>query len=106
MQEICVNVDDWEQLRERTIPISLSLAFQDDLTILNESAEISVGAFQTCFQVAANEDIFVEDDEVFTVVIDLSNSNDMVNINATLVIISDNDGEGVFNTHTGISVIV
>ena len=57
---------------------------------------ISVGAFQTCFQVVANEDVFVEGDEVFTIFVKSANPNDMTSTNATLATITDNDGKAVF----------
>ena len=65
------------------------------MTIFNESTIISVGAFQTCIQIVANEDEFVEGDEGFTVFVELTDPDDVVGTNGTLITITDNDGEDV-----------
>ena len=52
---------------------------------------IPPGDSEACFQLLAVDDETVEDDELFTVVVETGNSNDILNETAT-IIMSDNDG--------------
>ena len=47
---------------------------------------------QACFQLVAIDDTIVESEEVFTLIIEASNSNDIVSGNVTVVIV-DNDSK-------------
>ena len=68
----------------------LLFVVEGDYNITNQPAVIPVGVSQTCFQLVTIDDIIVETDEGFTLVVEASNSNDMVVGNATFFI-SDND---------------
>lgn len=52
---------------------------------------INPGMFQTCFDVEAVDDVFVEGDEVVIAIAEARNVNDIVIANATITI-GDNDG--------------
>ena len=65
-----------------------------NLQNVNDSTVIPLGAFQTCFEIEATDDHFVENDELFTLVVEAINPNDLVSTNAT-IIISDNDGKNM-----------
>ena len=63
-----------------------------DFLVVNTSTIIPPGVFEACLQLVAIDDEIVEDSEVFTVVVEAMNPNDMVNGTAS-IIISDNDGK-------------
>ena len=67
-------------------------AVESDYNIINQPAVIPVGVSDACFQLAAIDDMIIEDDENFTLVIETTNSNDKIVGKATFLI-SDNDGK-------------
>ena len=62
----------------------------DDYVVINPPAVIPIGESDLCFQLLAIDDEIVENEEEFILIIELSNPNDRVIENATIVI-SDND---------------
>lgn len=63
---------------------------------------IPSGLYEACFQVRAVDDDIIEDTELFTVMVETSNANDVVN-GTTLMIISDNDGNIKGNNYKDLS---
>ena len=67
-------------------------AAPSDLILMDLMAVIPPGASETCFQLQAVDDEIVEDNELFMVMVEAVNPNDVINRTA-LVMITDNDGE-------------
>ena len=124
MKETCVILDD-EKVREREIDVSLTIMpknissgrfyfitmtiihifivflLVDDFNVSNQQVVIPIGWTLACLAVAAIDDMIVESEELLTLVFTTENSNDFVNKNTTVVVISDNDG----NTKTFNAII-
>ena len=72
----------------------LQFTGKDDLNITNQPVVIPNGVSEACFQLVAVDDGVVESNETFTLVVEATNSNDMVEENTT-VVISDNDRKNI-----------
>ena len=101
-----------EQILERTVPLSFlflldsvtSSKYQGacilcefnilicpgDFNVINQPAEISIGASEACFQLEAVDDDIVEAEEEFTLVTETIHPNDTVD-GSTRVVVTDND---------------
>ena len=67
-------------------------AVESDYKLINQPTVIPVGVSDACFQLAAVEDMVIEDDKNFTLVVETANSNDKI-VGKTTFLISDNDGK-------------
>ena len=63
----------------------------DDFMIVNSSTVIPPGVSEACIQFVAIDDELIEDEEHFSVVVEVGNPNDIVYGNTTVTIL-DNDG--------------
>ena len=120
VNKLCVSNIDSKQSVVRDIPVSLTFAVNnittgkmcksglccqslhfviniyldyEDFRIRNlvKPTVINPGMFQTCFDIEAVDDVFVEGDEVVIVIAEARNVNDVVTTNAAITI-GDNDG--------------
>ena len=71
--------------------MTLQFTVTGDFNITNQLVAIPVGVSEVCFQLVAVDDVIVESDEMFILVVEATNSNDMVDGNIVVVTISDND---------------
>ena len=115
MKKACVVLDD-DKVREREIPVLLTILFNDiasgmlcfitmslinlkiliivfvgDFNVSNQQAVIPIEQTWACLKVEAIDDMIIESEESLTIVFTAKNSNDYVDENTT-VVISDNDG--------------
>ena len=59
---------------------------EDDLNITNQPVVIPVGKSEACFQLVAVDDETAESNETFTLVVEATNPNDMVDGNTTCLL--------------------
>ena len=65
---------------------------ENDVTIVNMTSVIPPGVSEACVLLLAVEDEVVEDNEVFTIIVNTEDPSDTVNGSISIVI-SDNDGK-------------
>lgn len=63
-----------------------------DFSLINPPVTIPSGVPEACFHVVAIDDKIVEDREVFTLMVETTNTYDDVDINMTIIIL-DNDSK-------------
>lgn len=62
-----------------------------DLMLMDFVSVIPPGASESCFQLLAVDDEIIEETEVFMVIVETVNPNDVIN-KTILVVVTDNDG--------------
>ena len=63
-----------------------------DLNISDLTAEIAVGSYEACIQLEAVDDMIVEAEERFILVVEARNKYDTVDGNTSQITVFDNDG--------------
>ena len=115
MKKACVVLDD-DKVREREIPVLLTILFNDiasgmlcfitmslinlqilivfvgDFNVSDQQVVIPIEQTWACIEVGAIDDMIIESEESLTIIFTTQNSNDYVSGNTT-VVISDNDGK-------------